>query len=57
MVNMTGDSFICAYCEQILDVSFMFYSELLDDTYCEECGDEAENQLLGDAMESRNDRD
>jgi len=54
---MTGDSFICAYCEQILDVSFMFYSELLDDTYCEECGDEAEIQLLGDVMESRNDRD
>lgn len=51
------ETFQCSNCEEMFHIDAKFYSETLDDAYCDDCGQQAEDDERVNRMESLQDID
>ncbi len=54
---MSNNTFQCCNCLEAFNVDDEFYSEILDDAYCEDCGQQAEEDERVNRMEYIQDLD
>ena len=44
------ETFQCSNCKDIFHLDTQFYSETLDDAYCDDCGQQAEDDEVGHVL-------